>query len=52
MHRFDRVEFCYTDIFRATSLGMEKEQGELWIRDYSVVIDCLVAALQRGGGVD
>lgn len=30
---------------------MEKEQGELWIRDYSIVIDYLIAALQRGGGL-
>ena len=49
MYRYDGVEFCYTDVFRATFLGMEKEKSELWMRDYSVVIDCLVAALQRGG---
>ena len=48
MVKYDGVKFIMTRSFKAMFEGMEKEK-ELWLTDYSVVVDTIIAALLCGG---
>ena len=50
MIRYNGVEFMMTRSFKAMFEGMEKnKEKELWLTEYSVVVDTIIAALLRGG---
>ena len=48
MLSYDGKEFCVTRKFELLFEGMDQEK-ELWIKDFSVLVDCMYFALSSGG---
>lgn len=48
MMRYDGMSFQVTDKFDATFRTMRGQEGK-WMKDYSLVVNCLEMALLHGG---
>ena len=48
MFSYNGIAFQMTRKIGAIFEGMDQER-ELWIKDYSVVVDCMYGALSKGG---
>lgn len=48
MVRYDGKDFCQTREIRSLFEGMDEEK-ELWMKDYSDLVDCMYFALENGG---
>jgi hypothetical protein len=51
MVRYDGQDFCMTRTFEVLFEGMDQDK-DLWMKKYSVVIDCMYVALSNGGKSD
>jgi hypothetical protein len=50
MLRYDGKEFCITRDIHVLFQGMDQEKEKAnWMKDYSVIVDCMYVALSKGG---
>ena len=52
MFRYDGISFCKTEKMDVIFDSMDEGTGkERWIKDCSILVDCILMALRNGGGV-
>ena len=52
MFRYDGISFCRTEKMDVLFDSMDGDTGkERWIKDCSILVDCIIMALRNGGMV-